>query len=339
MDAAAERLATDLAHGLVPAVPVPHGADGRLDEAAQRQYAAWMARQKVAGVAAWVHTGRGLHLEHDVAELVLASWRAALPAGKRLIAGVGARPRSRASRPGLRLTPPADPLGITDFVIRGTVEMAEDAKRHGADALLVLPPALLRPLDDRDGRIVDVHAALAQVGLPVLAFFLYEAAGGITYSDRALDRILALPHVAGIKVATLDSVITYQRIAPRVPPGKLLVSGEDRFLGYSLMMGAGAALVGLGAARTGLTAALLAAHADQDAARFQALSRWCDRLGAVTFREPMEGYIRRMLWVLAVDGVIRRQATMDPWGPEVQRRELDEIEAELGRQGAERVPA
>ena len=40
-------------------------------------------------------------------------------------------------------------------------------------------------------------------------------------------------------------------------PDKLLITGEDRFLGYSLMMGARAALIGMGAALTDIQAQLL----------------------------------------------------------------------------------
>jgi 4-hydroxy-tetrahydrodipicolinate synthase len=311
---------------VIAAVPVPHRADGSFDAAAQDAYAAWMANQEIAGVAVWAHTGRGLHLEPDIAPRVMAAWKKALPSGKRLIAGAGARPKYRPGRPSVRLTPPADPLGLTQFVIERTVEMATEAKSLGADAILAYPPVLLKDLEDAERRIVEVHAALQQVGLPVIAFYLYAQAGGVAYTDRALDRILALPHVAGIKVATLDGVLTFQDVAPRVPGGKLLLSGEDRFLGYSIMMGARAALVGLAAARVALTAGLLAAHRDGDAAGFLNRSAVCDRLGAAAFREPMEGYIRRMLWALALDGVISRESAFDPWGPPVPDWQLDELE-------------
>lgn len=285
-----------------------------------------MAKQDVAGVAAWAHTGRGLHLTEETAAAVLASWRRALPRGRILIAGAGARPRAAAGHPGVRVTPPADARGLTDFVIRGTVAMAAQARDLGADAILVYPPSLLAGLTDRDQRIVDVHVALAEVGLPVLAFVLYEAAGGCRYGPAVLDRILALPHVAGIKVATLDSVVTFQAVAARIPAGKLLISGEDRFLGYSLMMGARSALIGMGAALTGLQAALLAAHGSGDCERFVRLSAACDRLGAAAFRDPVDGYIRRMLWLLAVEGVIPREAAYDPWGPDVPEAQLEEVE-------------
>lgn len=326
MDPAASRVAAALTHGLVPAVPVPHRAD-RVDLAAQDRYAAWMVEQNVAGVAVWAHTGRGLHLPPDTAARVLESWRRALPAPRVLVAGAGARPRRSSSR--IRVTPPADPVGLTAFVIEATLEMAAEAKRLGADALLAFPPVLLRDLEDRDGRIVEVHAALGAVGLPVIAFYLYERAGGISYSERVLDRILALPHVLGIKVATLDSVVTFQAVARRIPPGKLLITGEDRFLGYSLMMGARSALIGLGAARVALSADLLAAFARQEWPRFHALSAAVDRFAAATFRDPMDGYIRRMLHVLVRDGVIPAEAAHDPWGPEVPGSQLDEVDAAL----------
>src|SRR5713101_5544876 len=109
--------------------------------------------------------------------------------------------------------------------------------------------------------------------------------------------LLALPGVLGIKVATLDSVMTFQEIAAAVAgvPGKLLVTGEDRFLGYSLLLGAEAALVGMGAALTDVQAELLRARRDADWSRFVRLSAVCDDFSRATFRAPMEGYVRRML--------------------------------------------
>ncbi|HXY70573.1 MAG TPA: dihydrodipicolinate synthase family protein [Gemmatimonadales bacterium] len=334
MTLSASGLAERLAHALVPAVPVPHRADGAFDAAAHEGYAAWMAKQDVGGVAVWAHTGRGLHLGEETAAAVLSSWRRALGPQRVIVAGAGARPRVASGQRAARLTPPADPLGLTAFVIDATVAMARQARELGADAILAIPPALLANLEDHESRIVDVHAALADVGLPVLAFWLYPAAGGCAYGPALVERLLALPHVAGLKVATLDSVVRFQDIAARVPAGKLLVTGEDRFLGYSLMMGARCALIGLGAARTALPAQLLAAHARGDHATFLRLSAACDRLGAAAFGEPVDGYVRRMLWLLAVDGVIPREAACDPWGPAVpesQLAALERVARELGR--------
>jgi len=85
-------------------------------------------------------------------------------------------------------------------------------------------------------------------------------------TTTTLHAIFTLPAVFGIKVATLDSVMTFQRIAAvmREHPDKLLITGEDRFLGYSLMMGARSALIGMGAALIELQASLLRSFASGD---------------------------------------------------------------------------
>ena len=235
-----------------------------------------MARQQVAGVAVWAHTGRGRHLSPDQRRVVLETWRAALPA-KVIIAG-------------------ADSSAL-----------ARDAKRGGADALLAFPCST---------DTVAYHAELARE-LPVIAFYLYEAAGGVAYDDATLHAILALPGVIGIKVATLDSVMRFQGIAAlmREHPEKLLITGEDRFLGYSVMLGARTALIGMGAALTDVQGALLQARARGDDRALLRLSTQVDAFSQTTFIPPMEGYIRRMLWALAADGVIPDDACDDPWGP------------------------
>lgn len=270
-----------LKHGLIPAVPVPFRGT-TLDEPALRRYATWMATQPVAGVAIWAHTGRGTHLSAEQRLLVLEIWREALP--DRIIVA-GAR----------------------------DLTMAIEARRGHADALLAFPEA---------DRPLDYHRRLGRE-LPVIAFYLYEAAGGVSYDDTTLHGILALPEVIGIKVATLDSIMTFQRIAALIQshPGKLLITGEDRFLGYSLMSGATAALIGMGSALTDIQAGLLTAHQQGDLEQFHRLSRRCDRFAQATFIQPMEGYIRRMLWALAAEGIIPEEACNDPWGPPLPAEE------------------
>src|SRR3954462_381341 len=75
--------------GLIPAVPVPFDADGRIDWAAHERYVERMAGERVRGVALWAHTGRGLLLEADQRRDVLLSWRRGFR--RPIVAGVGAR--------------------------------------------------------------------------------------------------------------------------------------------------------------------------------------------------------------------------------------------------------
>lgn len=286
---ATDRVADRLEWGLLPAVPVPFRG-GELDAPAQGRYAEWMAAMPVAGVAVWAHTGRGPHLDAAQRGLVLETWREALP-DRVIIAGA----RDSA--------------------------MAAEARRGRADALLAFPQR-----EDPVGH----HRRLGRE-LPVIAFYLYESAGGVDYDDATLHAILDLPCVLGIKVATLDSVMTFQRIAAvlRNHPDKLLITGEDRFLGYSLMLGARAALIGMGAALPDLQAELLRARATEDWARFADLNERCDRFAQVTFVAPMEGYIRRMLWAAAAEGALPPEACDDPWGPALSDRERAAVEREV----------
>lgn len=278
-------LAERLRGGLIPAVPVPFRGPD-LDSSAQASYAASLALHPIAGVAVWAHTGRGPHLTAEQRRVVLESWREALP--DRVIVA-GAR----------------------------DITTAIEARRGHADALLAFP---------QKADTVAYHDRLSRE-LPVIAFLLYEAAGGVAYDDATLHAILSLPRVVGIKVATLDSVMTFQRVAAivREHPGKLLITGEDRFLGYSVLMGADAALIGMGSAAAALQIALLRAAADGRWSDFVRLSAACDRFSQATFVEPIEGYIRRMLWAAAEEGALPDTACDDPWGPVLPDSERDAV--------------
>lgn len=305
---------------LIPAVPVPFTRQGEIHVPSLEGYAEWMAIQAIGGVAVWAHTGRGLRLSDAAGDRVLAAWRRVLPDGCFLIAAAG-------SRPG---------LDEPEEVIASARAMAQRAMDLGADAILVHPPVAFRDRDDREPLIRDYHETIADVGLPLILFYLYERAGGIAYSPELLSLLLRSPGVLGIKVATLDSVMTFQDIARLIreeSPSKLLITGEDRFLGYSLMCGARAALIGMAAACTGLQAEFLDAFRRGESGRFLALNAAIDDLARHTFLAPMEGYIQRMLWCLVHQGVISDNGAHDPWGPGLDPSEFDRIGECLRRLG------
>lgn len=288
--------------GLFPAVPATLRADGRLDLAAHEAYVAWMVDQPVAGVAVWAHTGRGLLLPAEARREILRDW-IAQRGHAAIIAGVGA---------------PAEPGLTPDAYLRATLDMADEALTLGADALMMYAPVLYRGRADQDALILAHAQALARLGAPLLLFYLYEAAGGISYSLPLLGDLLGLPNVVGVKLATLDSVMTFQDVAALLAaeaPEAVLVTGEDRFLGYSIMAGAEAALIGMAAACTAPQAELIASWQVGDLPRFVALTRALDAFSRVTFRAPLEGYVQRLLWCLQATGVVPDHAACDPWAP------------------------
>ncbi|HEY3131384.1 MAG TPA: dihydrodipicolinate synthase family protein [Acidobacteriota bacterium] len=312
---------------LLPAVPVPFTERGEIDGPAHGAYTAYMSGQPLAGVAVWAHTGRGLRLTRQQRREVLTAWRSALSQDKTVVAGVGASPEI------------LDPKQHSE----SAVGMAAEAASLGADALLVHPPTIYRGrlrlaaqepkldplnLDSNEASTLKYHQQVAAAGLPLIVFYLYEAAGGICYSPRLLRKLLSMPEVVAVKMATLDSVTTFQDVARIITeefPEKTLITGEDRFLGYSLMCGAQAALIGMGAVCVKLQHALLQAFFNGDAAQFLQLSRVVDTLAQALFIHPMEGYIRRTLCALAHLGVLPQTAVYDPWGPSLNKDEFQHI--------------
>jgi len=125
--------------------------------------------------------------------------------------------------------------------------------------------------------------------------------------------------------STLFPYTTLFRSIQSEHPDKLLITGEDRFLGYSLRRGAQSALIGMAAVCTDLQAELLRAHFQNRAERFLELSDIVDQLAEVLFVHPMEGYIGRILFALSKLGVIPAEAANDPWGPALTPRDVENI--------------
>lgn len=328
-------IADRLRHTLIPAVPVPMTAGGTIHDRAHASYVTYMRNQPIGGVSVWAHTGRGLHLTREQRANVLTSWRAALP-DKLIIAGAGGSPTA----------------STDEEYLLSAAQMGEDAVRGGADALLVYAPTRVRGMAPADASrfIIEYHHILSSLGVPVILFYLYEDAGGISYTPRMIKTLAANESVIGMKIATADSVMTYQEIASLFAsayPEKLVITGEDRFFGYSLMCGAHAALVGMGSALPGLQSAMMnayyheahgvpiPAHAATDPYAhhsFLHLSALVDDFGRATFAQPLQGYIQRMLWCLVELGIIPEESSHDPWGPELpegQRMEVTEVVKQL----------
>ncbi|WP_185897345.1 dihydrodipicolinate synthase family protein [Paenibacillus zeisoli] len=312
-----KQIREQLTGGMIPAVPVPRSADGTIHVEAHENYAKYMAAQRIHGVALWVHTGRGLQLTRPEREYVLRCWRANLGPEQAIVAGSGSL---------------IDPAWKAEERVKrwyaSSHEMAADAMNGGADALLVFPPVIFRDLPpaERDEAIVAYHQSLADQGYPLILFYLYEEAGGVNYTLKVLERLMELSQVIGIKVATLDSVMTMQDISSLMRihfPDKLLFTGEDRMFGYSLMRGAESALVGLGAAFPNIQADLIQAYRDRRYDQFMDLSARIDGFAEAAFVAPMDKYILRMLWCLVLAGVIPEEAAGELAGYEISQEEID----------------
>lgn len=265
---------------LVAAAATPMDATGATDPALCRRYLRGLLTDGADALAVLAHTGRGPHLDAATRDVITGC---AVDTGAPVIVGVGGRPGER------------------------TDQVAAEAARAatlGAAGVMVFPV---------DGDPLAHHDAIWQAsGLPMLAFDLYLR----PYHPAHLAALLTHPGVAGVKAARLhDAMACQATLAAAHAADRLAITGEDRMFGASLMWGAQAALVGLAAAAVPVAATVLRAFAEQRYADFVAASARLDRLAEVTFTEPMEGYVRRMLWIAADEGRIPPGYAVDPYGP------------------------
>ncbi|WP_116948806.1 dihydrodipicolinate synthase family protein [Jiangella endophytica] len=297
----AAELTGRLRWSLVAAAATPMRADGSTDPDVCETYFGHLVRGGAGGLAIAAHTGRGDHLPIATkSELV----RRAATLGVPVLAGVGGSPEGRDH----------------------DLEWAATAGAAGADALLVFPPAETDP-----DAVVHHHEAVARAsGLPLIAFDLYTR----PHPLETLGRVLDLPDVCAFKPARLhDAIACQETIAAARSRGLLVLTGEDRMLGASLMWGAEGALIGLAAAAVQITVAAVqtfaaAVHtsARDAAARFLEVSAIVDEVARVTFRPPYEGYVQRMLWLAADEGIVPAEFAVDPYRPaELDDAERDEV--------------
>lgn len=294
---------------LLPAVVTPMDSSGVVAYDALEPYASAIAAGPIGGVAVWAHTGRGLYLSEADRGKVLATWRAATRAP--LVAGVSV-PRSTS-------------VGSLREAEDATVAMAVSAAGLGADAVMVYPLAAYGSLPDGEAAAVRLHQRVAaESGLPLVGFYLHGEAGGYPYPPALIKELLSLPEMLGVKTATLDRAVDCQdAIWAGRSTGKLLITGEDRMYGPSMMWGADTALVGIAAAQVELSAAVLRAWTGGDAEGFLAASERLDRFAAATFYAPIEGYVQRMLWAAVWEGLLPEAAAFDPFGPALPAAERD----------------
>lgn len=280
IDARAAGLRDRLRGGLAAAALTPMTRAGEVDLDVAETYFRRLADSGADALAVLAHTGRGPFLPAEVRAGVIARARRA---GVPVIVGVG---------------------GTRDGGEAGAVADARMAAELGADGVLVFP---------EPGDRVALHEAVwSAAGLPMIAFDLYTN----PCPPATLRRILGLPGVAGLKTALLsDAMACQETIALTLEAGRLAITGEDRMFAASLLWGAQAALVGIAAASVETTAAVLRAYEGADLRGFEKAAARLDRLAAATFTAPMEGYVQRMAWLAAAEGLVPGDRAHDPYGP------------------------
>ncbi|MFW6311830.1 MAG: dihydrodipicolinate synthase family protein [Nanoarchaeota archaeon] len=303
----------NFSNALIPAVPTPLKEDGSIHLEDLKKYAKFMSKQAISGVALWVHTGRGLMLNKKQRELVIKTWKNYLANDKMIVCGVGCEYKKEITE---------------DRYLLHTIEMAKQAIKYEADALLLYPPGFYFDKKNMHEKVINYHQLIAELDLPIILFYLYEEAGGIPYGFSLLDKLFAIDQVVAIKMATLDSVCTYQRVSNFIKsnyPRIQLITGEDRFFAYSLIRGAIGALVGLGAICPDIQKNMMNLYFANNYEKFIKYMVKVDKLAEAIFIHPMEGYIERLLYFLYLQGIIAKESVNDPFGPGINDLDKNNI--------------
>ncbi len=268
--------------GLIAATVTPMTRAQAIDEASLRRYLSWLVTQGAAGIAVNVDTGEGPHLFLEERLRVLQVALEEVGGRATVVAGLGA--------------------SFTDQAIR----IARETAAVGPDALLVFPIAAYQgePLDPEIP--VRYHAAVAKAsGLPLIAFQLQPALGGVIFSHESLLRLLSLDEVVALKEASFDARLftLAASLIRSLPNPPVLLNGNDNFLLEAYMLGAEGALLGFGTLAADQQVAMLAAIRAGDQEEAEGIGRRLQALCDAVFAQPVRDYRARLkhaLWRLEV---------------------------------------
>jgi 4-hydroxy-tetrahydrodipicolinate synthase len=279
--------------GIVPACVVTFDADGQFDEVAYRRYLQWLLRQGPVALAINADTGEGPHLWPDERERVL---RVAVDeAGEvPVVAGLSAMFTAQA------------------------VEEAKRAEGAGARGLLVFPIPAYQGLPLDPAIPVAYHEAIARgCALPLIAFQLQPALGGVIFSDETLRRIAAIDSVVALKEASFDArlYLATRRLLERLDRRIDLLTGNDNFIFESFVMGAEGALVGFGTLATELQVAMVRLTREERWAEARAIWERILPLEEAVYAAPVRDYRARTKVALKALGVVESAAMRPPLMP------------------------
>lgn len=280
--------------GILAAVVTPFRDDGSLDDHRLRSYFEWLAGQGVHAAVVHADSGEGHALTPEERDTVTAVAAEVLNGRIPVVAGLIAQSTAEA------------------------VALGKRDREAGADALMVFPPTsfLGSPLPAE----VPVHyyGSLAeQVGLPLVAFQLQAALGGVEYTPQVLEQILAIEEVVAIKESTFDAMKfrATMQLVRSVAPDVAFLSGNDNFIFESLALGADGCLIGFGTVACREQVEMYEAAQSLDFERAAKIAGQLEPLIKAVFDPPIRNYRARLKQVLKLQGVLDNTVVRRPLPP------------------------
>jgi len=253
-----------------------------------KSYVDWVIKQGATGIAVNVDTGEGPYLTSEERMRIIQATKEVADGRCHVIAGVGG------------------PATMT------AIQNAKEAGKAGADALLIFPtPAFLN--DPLDAKIIySYHKEIAEASrAPIIVFQLGPIFGGVNYPTHALEKVLELPQVIGLKDASFDALRFSQTrdIVQSANHPITLLNGNDNFLLESFLLGAKGGLLGFGAVGVRLLVDMLNCvknHKYEQAAAMQKkVQGFCDYI----YEQPIGDYRARCKVALVHMGLFKKEHT------------------------------
>ncbi len=274
--------------GILPAAILPMAADYEPDYKAFANYVDWLIAERAIAIAVNMDTGEGPQLSPQERRKAIET---AVDASNGRVPVVG---------------------GVMGSTTQNAVETALMYKEAGAAGLVIFPNSAFRnePLDPRVP--VDYHRAIAEASsLPLILFQLAPIFGGTNYTRETLLRLVEIPQVVAIKEASFDAqyfAFTTETL-DMADRQITLLTGNDRFITESFLLGAGGALLGFCAIGCGMVAEMLNAFQQGDHAAAVAMRPRVQGFANVIYNDPMLDYRARCKVALAHVGVIDHSLT------------------------------
>jgi 4-hydroxy-2-oxoglutarate aldolase len=187
-------------------------ADGEVDAMAVAFNVERWIRAGVGGVVALGSNGEAPLLDEDESDRVLAAARAAIPAGKLLIAGTG-RESTRA-----------------------TIAATRRAAGMGADAVLVRTPSYFKGRMTPEAFVRHYTAVADDAPVPVL-LYNYPAVTGVNLAPETVGRLAEHGNIVGVKETGSDAAQVAAYI-DAVPSAFAVIAGSAPTFYSSLCLGA-----------------------------------------------------------------------------------------------------
>lgn len=154
-------------------------------------------------------------------------------------------------------------------------EMAQKAEKTGVDAISLLPPFYVKPMDDEI--IGYVKAVAESISIPVILYNIPKNTG-YSLSPEVFDACLEIENVIGIKDSSGNTELLDAYLEISKKHGKYVWVGSDSKISYAYAHGARGAIAGTSNLITDVIVGLHEALMNQDEAKAQQLQKDVDVL-------------------------------------------------------------